>query len=50
MILKYISRNYVDQLDSQNILEEFIRRKGREKLFGKSGSSEPLKTPTPELP
>ena len=36
----------VDQLDFKYILEEFIRHKGREKLFGKSGS---LKTPMPEL-
>ena len=41
---------YVDKLDSKSILEEFIRRKGREKLFGKSESSGPLKTPMPELP
>ena len=41
---------YVDKFDSKSILEEFIRRKGREKLFGKSESSGPLKTPMPELP
>ena len=35
---------YVDKLDSKSILEEFIRRKGRKKLFGKSESSGPLKT------
>ena len=41
---------YVDKLDSKSILEEFIRRKGHGKLFGKSESSGPLKTPMPELP
>ena len=49
MILS-IYPEYVDKLDSKSILEEFIRRKGREKLFGKSESSGPLKTPMPELP
>ena len=39
----------VDKLDSKSILEEFIRRKGREKLFGKSESSGPLKTLMQEL-
>ena len=39
----------VDQLDSKSILEEFIRCKGREKLFGKNESSGPLKTPMPKL-
>ena len=49
MILS-IYAEYVDKLDSKSILEEFIRRKGHEKLFGKSESSGPLKTPMPELP
>ena len=41
---------YVDKFDSKSILEKFIRRKGREKLFGKSEFSGSLKTPMPELP
>ena len=41
---------YVDKFDSKSIIEEFIRRKGHGKLFGKSESSGPLKTPMPELP
>ena len=49
MILS-IYPEYVDKLDSKSILEEFIRCKGHEKLFGKSESSGPLKTPMPELP
>ena len=49
MILS-IYPEYVDKLDSKSILEEFIRRKGREKLFGKSEFSGSLKTPMPELP
>ena len=49
MILS-IYPEYVDKLDSKSILEEFIRRKGHGKLFGKSESSGPLKTPMPELP
>ena len=49
MILS-IYPEYVDKLDSKSILEESIRRKEREKLFGKSESSGPLKTSMPELP
>ena len=49
MILS-IYPEYVDKLDSKSILEEFIICQGREKLFGKSESRGPLKTPMPELP